>query len=231
MNEISTGIAQALNLIFAGDAEIFEIIGLSLYVSFSSVFISTCLGMPLGILLGTHNFKGKGIIIRITYTFMSLPPVIAGLTVFLILMRRGPLGGFQLNYTPTAMIIAQICLVTPIVMGLTYNIVKEKAPIVNRLAITLGASRFDAMKLLIFEMRIGLTAAVVSGFGRAISEVGAVMIVGGNIKGKTRVMTTYITELKTMGDYSRAIAVGIVLLIIAFIINAVLYNFQEREGK
>jgi len=231
MNEISSGIAQALNLILMGDAEIFGIIGLSLYVSFSSVLISTCIGMPLGILLGTHNFRGKGIIIRITYTFMSLPPVIAGLTVFLILMRRGPLGSLQLNYTPTAMIIAQICLVTPIVMGLTYNLVKEKAPIVNRLGITLGASRFEAMKLLIFEMRIGLTAAVVSGFGRAISEVGAVMIVGGNIKGKTRVMTTYITELKTMGDYSRAIAVGIVLLIIAFIINAILYNFQEREGK
>lgn len=231
MNEISSGIVQALNLILMGDTEIFEIIGLSLYVSFSSVLISTCMGIPLGIILGTHNFRGKGIIIRITYTFMSLPPVIAGLTVFLILMRRGPLGGYQLNYTPTAMIIAQICLVTPIVMGLTYNIVKEKAPIVNRLAITLGASRFEAMKLLIFEMRIGLTAAVVSGFGRAISEVGAVMIVGGNIKGKTRVMTTYITELKTMGDYSRAIAVGIVLLIIAFIINAILYNFQEREGQ
>lgn len=231
MNEISTGIVQALNLILAGDTELFEIIGLSLYVSFSSVFISTCLGMPLGILLGTHNFRGKGIVIRITYTFMSLPPVIAGLTVFLILMRRGPLGSFQLNYTPTAMIIAQICLVTPIVMGLTYNLVKEKAPIVNRLGITLGANRFETMKLLIFEMRIGLTAAVVSGFGRAISEVGAVMIVGGNIKGKTRVMTTYITELKTMGDYSRAIAVGIVLLIIAFIINAILYNFQEKEGK
>ncbi len=231
MNEISTGIAQALNLIFMGDPELFEIIGLSLFVSFSSLFISTCMGMPLGILLGTHNFWGKGIIIRITYTFMSLPPVIAGLTVFLFLMRRGPLGSFQLNYTPTAMIIAQICLVTPIVMGLTYNLVKEKAPIVNRLGITLGASRFETMKLLIFEMRIGLTAAVISGFGRAISEVGAVMIVGGNIKGKTRVMTTYITELKSMGDYSRAIAVGIVLLIIAFIINAILYNFQEREGK
>ncbi len=231
MNEISTGISQAFSLILAGDLELFEIIGLSLYVSFSSVFISTCMGMPLGILLGTHNFRGKGIIIRITYTFMSLPPVIAGLAVFLILMRRGPLGSFQLNYTPTAMIIAQICLVTPIVMGLTYNLVKEKAPTVNRLGITLGANRFEAMKLLIFEMRIGLTAAVVSGFGRAISEVGAVMIVGGNIKGKTRVMTTYITELKTMGDYSRAIAVGIVLLIIAFVINAILYNFQEREGR
>src|SRR5674476_1545639 len=144
MNVISTGIAQALNLIFSGDAEIFGIIGLSLYVSFSSVLISTCIGMPLGILLGTHNFRGKGIIIRITYTFMSLPPVIAGLTIFLILMRRGPLGSLQLNYTPTAMIIAQICLVTPIVMGLTYNLVKEKAPILNRLAMPLGASRFEA---------------------------------------------------------------------------------------
>lgn len=230
MSEISRGISQAISLIMSGDAEIFGIIGLSLFVSFSSVLISTCIGMPLGILLGTHRFKGKGIIIRFTYTFMSLPPVIAGLAVFLILMRRGPLGSLQLNYTPTAMIIAQICLVTPIVMGLTYNIVKEKAPLVNRLGITLGATRPETMRLLIAEMRIGLTAAVVSGFGRAISEVGAVMIVGGNIKGKTRVMTTYITELKTMGEYSRAIAVGIVLLLVAFLINAILYNFQEKEG-
>lgn len=229
MKEISNGIVQAFNLIFSGDPEIFEIIGLSLYVSFTSVFISTCFGVPFGILLGTHSFKLKGLIVRLTYTFMSLPPVIAGLAVFLMLMRRGPFGTLQLNYTPTAMIIAQICLVTPIVMGLTYNLVKEKAPTVNRLGFTLGASKLEIIMLLIFEMRIGITAAVISGFGRAISEVGAVMIVGGNIKGKTRVMTTYITELKTMGDFSRAIAVGIVLLIIAFIINAVLYNFQERE--
>lgn len=231
MDVISAGIAQAFGLIISGDSEIYGIIGLSLFVSFNSVLISTCLGMPAGILLGTHSFRGKGVILRIIYTFMSLPPVIAGLTVFLILMRRGPLGYLQLNYTPTAMIIAQICLVTPIIIGLTYNLVREKAPVVNRLGITLGASRFDIMFLMIREMRIGLTAAVVSGFGRAISEVGAVMIVGGNIKGKTRVMTTYITELKSMGDYSRAIAIGIVLLIIAFAINAILYNFQEREGK
>ena len=231
MDVISAGIAQAFRLILSGDPEIVGIIGLSLFVSFSSVIISTCLGMPVGILLGTHSFRGKGVLLRIIYTFMSLPPVIAGLTVFLILMRRGPLGHLQLNYTPTAMIIAQICLVTPIIIGLTYNLVREKAPVVNRLGITLGASRLEIMFLMIREMRIGLTAAVVSGFGRAISEVGAVMIVGGNIKGKTRVMTTYITELKSMGDYSRAIAVGIVLLIIAFSINAILYNFQEREGK
>ena len=231
MDVISAGIAQAFGLIISGDSEIYGIIGLSLFVSFNSVLISTCLGMPAGILLGTHSFRGKGVILRIIYTFMSLPPVIAGLTVFLILMRRGPLGYLQLNYTPTAMIIAQICLVTPIIIGLTYNLVREKAPVVNRLGITLGASRLEIMFLMIREMRIGLTAAVVSGFGRAISEVGAVMIVGGNIKGKTRVMTTYITELKSMGDYSRAIAIGIVLLIIAFAINAILYNFQEREGK
>ena len=231
MDVISAGIAQAFRLILSGDPEIYGIIGLSLFVSFSSVTISTCLGMPVGILLGTHSFRGKGVLLRIIYTFMSLPPVIAGLTVFLILMRRGPLGHLQLNYTPTAMIIAQICLVTPIIIGLTYNLVREKAPVVNRLGITLGAGRLEIMALMIREMRIGLTAAVVSGFGRAISEVGAVMIVGGNIKGKTRVMTTYITELKSMGDYSRAIAIGIVLLIIAFSINAILYNFQEREGK
>lgn len=231
MDVISAGIAQAFRLILSGDTEIYGIIGLSLFVSFSSVILSTCLGMPVGILLGTHSFRGKGVLLRIIYTFMSLPPVIAGLTVFLILMRRGPLGHLQLNYTPTAMIIAQICLVTPIIIGLTYNLVREKAPVVNRLGITLGASRMEIMYLMIREMRIGLTAAVVSGFGRAISEVGAVMIVGGNIKGKTRVMTTYITELKSMGDYSRAIAIGIVLLIIAFAINAILYNFQEREGK
>ena len=231
MDVISAGIAQAFRLILSGDPEIYGIIGLSLFVSFSSVIISTCLGMPVGILLWTHSFRGKGVLLQIIYTFMSLPPVIAGLTVFLILMRRGPLGHLQLNYTPTAMIIAQICLVTPIIIGLTYNLVREKAPVVNRLGITLGANRLEIMFLMIREMRIGLTAAVVSGFGRAISEVGAVMIVGGNIKGKTRVMTTYITELKSMGDYSRAIAIGIVLLIIAFTINAILYNFQEREGK
>lgn len=231
MEAIGHGIIEAFRLIAEGDSEIFQIVGLSLYVSCLSVLISTCIGIPAGILLGIHNFPGKGILIRLIYTLMSLPPVIAGLTLFLILMRRGPLGSFQLNYTVTAMILAQICLVTPIIIGLTYNIVKEKAPIVSRLGITLGADRFARMKLLIYEMRVGLTTAIVSGFGRAISEVGSVMIVGGNIKGSTRVMTTYITELKGMGNYDRAIAVGIILLVLSFLVNAVLYHFQERESR
>lgn len=231
MDTIGHGFEEAIRLIFAGDAEIFEIVGLSLYVSIFSVVFSTILGIPLGILLGTCRFRGKGILVRIIYTLMSLPPVIAGLAVFLILMRRGPLGSLQLNYTVTAMIIAQICLVTPIIIGLTYNMVKEKALVVNQLGMTLGAGRFQRLRLLIYEMRVGITTAVISGFGRAISEVGAVMIVGGNIKGKTRVMTTYISELKGMGNFERAMAVGLILLLISFVVNAALYHFQERESR
>lgn len=228
---IGEGFIEALKLITNFDPEIMGIVGLSLFVSGISVIISTVIGIPIGVLLGTHNFRGKGIIIRIIYTFMSLPPVIAGLTVFLILMRSGPLGDFQLNYTPTAMIIAQTCLVTPIITGLTFNLVREKAPVVYSLGLTLGGNRLSNLKLLIYEMRVGLMTALISGFGRALSEVGAVMIVGGNIKGKTQVMTTYIAELKSMGDYSRAIAVGVILLIIAFIITAVLYHFQDKESR
>lgn len=231
MDTIIHGIAEAIRLIFSADQEIFQIVGLSLYVSFSSVIISAAIGIPTGMLIGTYDFKGRGIIVRLIYTFMSLPPVIAGLTVFLIFMRRGPLGSLQLNYTVPAMIIAQICLVTPIIIGLTYNIMREKAEVVNALGITLGAGKLQRAGLLIYEMRVGITTAVITGFGRAVSEVGAVMIVGGNIKGKTRVMTTYISELKGMGNYDRAIAVGMILLLIAFIVNAVLYYFQERESR
>jgi len=228
MEEIAIGFRAAIELLVSGNAELYEIVGLSLMVSFSSVMISACLGIPCGALIGTHNFPFKSALLRVIYTLMSLPPVIAGLVVFLLIMRRGPLGSWGLTYTPTAMVIAQVCLVTPIIIGLTYNVVRDKAPKVKELAVTLGAGRLDSLKLLIFELRIGILAAVVAGFGRALSEVGAVMIVGGNIKGKTRVMTTYIAQLKSMGDYSTAIAVGIVLLILAFLINTFLYNVQQK---
>ncbi|MDR2610253.1 MAG: ABC transporter permease [Clostridiales Family XIII bacterium] len=228
MDYILDGIKKAFELIASFDSEIYGIVGLSLFVSLLAVFISLLIGIPLGMGLGTRNFRGKGIILRIIYTFMSMPPVIAGLFLFLILMRRGPLGRYQLNYTVTAMIIVQICLVTPIIIGLTYNLVRDKAPEILRLGVTLGGSRWSNFLLLLHDLRRGLAAAVVSGFGRAISEVGAVMIVGGNITGKTRVMTTYIAELKSMGDYSRAIAVGIILLLISFIVNTFLYQVQQR---
>lgn len=229
MEELARGFQEAIRMLLSFDPEIYEIVGLSLTVSLSAVAISTCLGVPLGVLIGLYNFKGKHIVIRIIYTLMSLPPVIAGLVVFLFIMRKGPLGSLGLSFTPTAMVIAQICLVTPIITGLTYNIVKEKAPKVRWVASTLGANKTDSMKLLIFELRVGILAAIVTGMGRAISEVGAVMLVGGNIVGKTRVMTTYIAQLQRMGNYDKAIAVGIVLLLIAFTINAVLYNIQEKN--
>lgn len=228
MEEITQGFQSAIMMIVSGDQELYEIVGLSLAVSLSSVVISTFAGVPLGILIGTHKFPFKNGLVRVIYTLMSLPPVIAGLVVFLFIMRKGPLGSLGLSYTPMAMVIAQVCLVTPIIIGLTYNLVKDKAPQVKKLGITLGAGKLEAMKLLVMEMRMGILAAIVTGMGRAISEVGAVMMVGGNIKGKTRVMTTYIAQLKSMGDYSTAIAVGIILLIIAFAINAFLYNFQQR---
>ena len=231
MDTIIQGIAEAFRLIVSCDTEIYEIVGLSLYVSLTSVIISAILGIPFGMFLGSCRFYGKGVIVRVIYTLMSLPPVIAGLAVFLILMRRGPLGSLQLNYTVPAMIIAQILLVTPIITGLTYSIARDKSSIVSSLGFTLGAGRIQRFMLLCSEMRAGIITAVISGFGRAISEVGAVMIVGGNIKGKTRVMTTYISELKGMGNFSRAIAVGIILLVISFIINASLYHFQERQAR
>lgn len=231
MEYLWEGFTGAIRLLASLDSEMVEIVLLSLFVSGTAVLLAVVFGIPLGVLMGTHNFPGKGAILRITYTLMSMPPVICGLFVFLILMRRGPLGHYQLNYTPTAMVVVQILLVLPIVVGLTYNLVRDRAPIVYKLGLTLGGGRFSNLRLLIYEMRFGLVAALVSGFGRAISEVGAVMIVGGNITGKTRVMTTYIAELKTMGDYSRAIAIGLTLLTISFIVNAVFYNLQQLEDR
>jgi tungstate transport system permease protein len=228
MDQIAIGFRDAIELLMTGDEELYGIVGLSLMVSLSSVVISTLIGVPLGAAIGTHTFPLKNALLRIIYTLMSLPPVIAGLVVFLLIMRRGPFGSWELTYTPTAMVIAQVSLVTPIIIGLTYNIVRDKAPRVKALAVTLGAGKIDSLKLLIYDLRIGILAAIVTGLGRALSEVGAVMIVGGNIKGKTRVMTTYIAQLKSMGDYSTAIAVGIVLLIIAFLINTFLYNVQQK---
>ncbi len=228
MDAIIDGFGKAIGLLAEFDPDIYSIFGLSLIVSGLSTLIGVILGIPGGILLGAYDFKGKHIIVRILYMLMSTPPVIMGLFVFLIIMRRGPLGFLNLSFTTQAMVIAQTCLITPIITGLVYNYTKERAKVIKELGITLGARGFAMMKLYISEVRIGIMTAVISGFGRGISEVGAVMLVGGNIKGHTRVMTTYISQLQNMGEYSTAIAVGIILLAISFIINSVLYRFQYK---
>jgi tungstate transport system permease protein len=187
------------------------------------------LGIPAGIVLGIKDFKPKKLLVRAVYTAMSLPPVIVGLVVFILISRKGPLGHLGLSFTPAAMIIAQICLITPVITGLVYNGTKEKGEEIKRVGKALGATPLQTLLLLIRELRINIFTALVAGYGRAVSEVGAVMIVGGNIKDHTRVMTTAIAMLRSMGEYESAIAIGIVLLVISFIINSILYHFQQGE--
>ncbi|KJF28426.1 tungstate transporter permease [Clostridium aceticum] len=211
------------------DKEIYDIILLSIYVSLVSTFLSTIIAVPIGIIIGAKDFPLKRLVVRFIYTMMSLPPVIVGLVVFLFISRRGPFGYLGIVFTPTAMIVAQIFLIAPIVAGIVYNGTKEKGEEIKKLAKTLGANRRSTLILLIKELRIIIFTGIVSGYGRAISEVGAVMVVGGNIKGHTRVMTTTIAMLRNQGDYATAIAIGLVLLFLSFIINSTLYHFQQGE--
>lgn len=230
MDIIIDGIGEAFRLIGSRDREVFEVVLLSLRVSLLSLLIAGGVGIPLGIMIARHEFKGKHLLMRVIYTLMGMPPVLCGLLVYLIFMRRGPLGSLRLNYTVTVMVIAQILLMIPILAGLTVSAAGEKKEKISRLARTLGAGRASTMKLFLFELRFGLLTAVITAFSRGISEVGAVMIVGGNIDGKTRVMTTYISQLKGMGEFERAVAVGIILLILSFIVNTVLYNYQKEKS-
>ncbi|WP_156943725.1 ABC transporter permease [Alkaliphilus transvaalensis] len=227
MREILTGIINAMRLLFSLDKEVYEVIILSLYVSLTSTLLSGLVAVPCGIIIGTKQFPFKKPLVRFIYTMMSLPPVIVGLIVYLFISRRGPLGHLGLIFTPTAMIIAQFLLVTPIITGILYNGAKEKGEEIKRVAKTLGANPSQTLILLIKELRFSIFTGLVSGFGRAISEVGAVMIVGGNIKGHTRVMTTTIAMLRNMGEYENAIAIGIVLLLISFVVNSFLYHLQQ----
>jgi len=228
LEQIIEGFKSALSLIASFDGELMSIVSLTLFVTIMATGISAVLSVPLGIFLGIKDFPLKSLVVRVLYTFMSLPPVIVGLFVFLLIARRGPLGGFGLLFTATAMIIAQILLVTPIITGIVYNGTLEKGRDIKDLGKTLGASRSQLLFLLIRELRIEIFAGIISGYGRAISEVGAVMIVGGNIQGHTRVMTTAIAMLRSMGDYEMAIALGLVLLALSFIINFALYHFQQK---
>lgn len=229
MDYIWDGFKEALNLLINFDQEVYGIILLSLFVSTTATIISSLICVPLGIHLGIKDFKGKRIFSRILYTFMSIPSVIVGLVVAIILSRRGPLGRFDLLYTPKAMIIAQTLLVVPLILGLTYSLSKNRGKEIEKIGKALGANKMDIVILTIRELRVDLMVHVVTAFSRAISEVGAVMIVGGNIKRRTRVITTSISMMNSMGDYPMAIALGIVLLIISFGINSVLYSYSGED--
>lgn len=227
MDYFLSGLIGAIELLFSFDSEIYEIIGLSLFISSLSTAFAFFLSVPSGILIGLKRFKGRNIIIKIINTLMGFPPVLAGLLVYITVSRKGPLGSLGLLFTPAAMIIAQSLLVFPIICGMIINYVETKGVRVYEALYTLGANRFDMAKYIIIELKKEITSSVVAGFGRAISEVGAVMLVGGNIQHKTRVMTTYLVLQTNMGNYQGAIAIGLVLLLISFLVNTILNRISR----
>lgn len=229
MSYIFDGIKEALELIISFDKELYSIIFLSLFVSITATFISTIISIPTGLIMATHEFKFKRLASKILYSFMGLPPVVLGLFVFLILARNGPLGSLQLLFTPSAMIIAQVLLVTPIITSLILNNCSEVSKDIISTCKTLGANRIETLIQLIKEVKVYVFIALVAGFSRAISEVGAVMIVGGNIKGQTRVMTTFIALNNSQGNYSISIAMGLILISLSFIIHSISYHYVIGE--
>ncbi len=228
MDVIAQGLKEALVLVLSLDPDIMEITLLSLGVSLSALLISGILGIPAGTLLALKELPCRRLLLNITYTLMGLPPVLAGLITFLFLSNRGPLGELQLLFTPQAMIIAQVLLGLPIVCGLTARALMAQQQEVYDTSAMLGATRTQAIGSLIRESRMGIVAALTTALGRLIAEVGAVMLVGGNIAGKTRVLTTAIVLETRTGNDSRALAIGIVLLLLAFTIMFIILKLEKR---
>lgn len=210
---------QAAELVISGDKELFGIIGTTLLMAFFSTGISSLLGIPLGTFIGRADFRGKNILLKVLSTLMSLPPVVAGLIVFMLFRSVGPLGSFRLMFTVPIMVIAQVVLITPVITYLSASSVGEKSAALTETAKGIGLSGAKQLCLLISEFSGQLAGIVLMGFGRSIAEVGAVSLVGGNIQFKTRVMTTAILLEANKGNFQKALALGILLMAISFIVN------------
>jgi len=220
MTDFSAAFFMAARLILELDPELVEIVSLSLYVSLSSVGLAALVGLPLGAVVGMSRFAGRRAIIILLNALMGLPPVVVGLLVYMLLSRSGPLGELGLLFTPSAMVIAQFILVTPIVAALTRQIVQDLHEEYDEHLRSLDASRLDSVATLLWDGRFRLLTAILAGFGRAVAEVGAVLIVGGNILHHTRVMTTTIALETSKGNLALALGLGIILILIAASVNA-----------
>jgi tungstate transport system permease protein len=227
MSTMSESFATAGSLIVAADANLLHIVALSLQVSLTAVFLAACLGLPIGAAVAVGRFPGRKAITVILNGMMGLPPVVIGLLVYLLLSRAGPLGSFGLLFTPTAMVIAQVVLITPIIAALSRQIVADAWRDYEEQLRSLGASTPRAALTLLVDTRFSLSTAVLAGLGRAVAEVGAVMIVGGNIDGVTRVMTTSIALETSKGDLPLALALGFILISIVLILNALAHAVRE----
>jgi len=228
MDSFIEGLSKAFTLIFHLDSELFSIIFLSLKVSGTALIIATAVGLPIGVLTGLKRFTGRGFIISLLNTFMGLPPVVVGLFLYLLLSRRGPLGFMALLYSPSAMIIAQSILAFPIVAALSHSALIKIEPLIKQASLALGATPFQVTTTVMREARYGIMSGVIAAFGRVMAEVGAILIVGGNIAGYTRVMTTTIALETDKGNFELALALGIILLMISLIINMILYLIQRK---
>ena len=234
MTDIGAAFATALSLIVTLDHDLAEIVALSLRVSLGAVFAATVIGMPLGAAVALFRFPGRMTLVVILNALMGLPPVVVGLVVYLLLSRSGPFGVFGLLFTPTAMIIAQVILVTPIVAALTRQVIEDLWAEYEEQLRSLGAGPGRALTALLWDGRFTLITAVLAGFGRASAEVGAVMIVGGNIDHVTRVMTTAIALEVSKGDLSLALGLGIILIALSLAVNGGAFMLREvarrRQG-
>lgn len=229
MDDLIQGIIQAFEVIFSLNPALYEVIWLSLSVSGIALVFSTLVGIPLGVVMALSRFPGRRLITALLYTGMGFPPVVIGLFVYLMLSRSGPAGQLGWLFTPNAMIVAQTIISFPLVAGFTMAAVMGVDPNLRRQLLSLGATPWQATVTTLFEAKIGVIVAVVAGFGAIISEVGAVLLVGGNIEGKTRVLTTAIVLETQKGNFDLAIALGIVLLVLSFLVNAALLRLQGKE--
>ena len=229
MAELWDGLREALRLIASGDPDLRDIAFRTVIVSGSATLLAMLVGVPIGYWLARARFRGRTVLLGLVNTGMGMPPVVVGLVVWLLLVRSGPFGGFELIYTKRAMVLAQFVIAVPLVVGFTAAAVQALPPQLPDLLASLGAGRVRSLWLLAREANLGLLAAVMAGFGGVVSEVGASMTVGGNLQGNTRVLTTAIVTETSRGENVKAIALGLILLAMAFLVNLVLTLGQQRR--
>ena len=227
MHYIGDAFVLAIKLIFTGDYEVYSITARTLEISISSTLIGALLFVPLGCLIYFNNFRGKRTLITIIQTCYSLPTVFVGLLVFLVFSRAGPLGVFGIMFTPQVMVIGQVVLISAIVTGLTISALSGVSPAIRETAISLGASRLQSVWAVLKEARFAVLTAIMVGFGRAISEVGLALMVGGNIRGYTRVLTTAISLETGIGDVALSLALGFILVALALIVTVLANRFLK----
>jgi tungstate transport system permease protein len=229
MTEMARGLAEAVGLLGGRDPEVVGAVLRTLAVSGIATLLAMVVGVPLGYLLARRRFPGRTLALGLVHTGMGMPPVVVGLFVWLLLVRGGPLGGFEMVYTTRAMALAQFFIATPMIVGFTSAAIQALPPRLPDLLQILGASPLRRMRILAGEARLGLLTAVMAGFGAVISEVGASMMVGGNLRGRTRILTTAIVTETSRGETERALALGLVLLALAFGVNVLLTRTQQAR--